>query len=473
MLARRPSKTEFVESRDLRRRLLEPPHAAYYQPRPGLAGALRLIGQARADFLSIWRESDYAAKVDEMRLFGRQIVLVNAPDAIRHVVAKRHDNYERKSPQMRRALEHLIGDGLFISDGETWRSRRPLVSDIVHKNRVPAFGDVMSRTAQETAARWDALGEGAEVNALSEMAALTAEIISRAVFGNDLGQDRANEVTEGFTAYQSMVDQINVGYFLGFDEGLPVFRTPALRRAVKRVHSVIDRVIEDHLAGKGDDRSMVDLLIRRQQRNPELGLDVVALRNEAATIFMAGHETTASTLTWAWYLLSRAPWIEARVHAEIAEVCGDRPPTLADVPKLELCRAVIEETLRLYPPVPILARQAKAADRIGEVAVEKGALVLIVPWLLHRSPSLHKDPHLFRPRRFMGDARPAPYTYIPFAAGPRLCPGLQFGLNESVLCLATLAQRFRVRVAEDRRVEPVCRLTVRPKGGMPVTLHKR
>ena len=131
MLARRPSKTEFVESRDLRRRLLEPPHAAYYQPRPGLAGALRLIGQARADFLSIWRESDYAAKVDEMRLFGRQIVLVNAPDAIRHVVAKRHDNYERKSPQMRRALEHLIGDGLFISDGETWRSRRPLVSDIV------------------------------------------------------------------------------------------------------------------------------------------------------------------------------------------------------------------------------------------------------------------------------------------------------------------------------------------------------
>ena len=168
----------------------------------------------------------------------------------------------------------------------------------MHKNRVPAFGDVMSRTAQETAARWDALGEGAEVNALSEMAALTAEIISRAVFGNDLGQDRANEVTEGFTAYQSMVDQINVGYFLGFDEGLPVFRTPALRRAVKRVHSVIDRVIEDHLAGKGDDRSMVDLLIRRQQRNPELGLDVVALRNEAATIFMAGHETTASTLTF-------------------------------------------------------------------------------------------------------------------------------------------------------------------------------
>ncbi|MEC9431776.1 MAG: cytochrome P450 [Pseudomonadota bacterium] len=473
MLAWRDRKTEIVESRDAERRLLEPPHAAFYQPRRGVIGALDLIGQARADFLSVWRESDYQAKTDHMRLFGRQLVLVNEPEAIRHVVAKRHDNYERKSPQMRRALEHLIGDGLFISDGATWRSRRPLVSDIVHKNRVPAFGDVMARTAQETVARWTALGPGAEVNALSEMAALTAEIISRAVFGNDLGRDEANEVTEGFTDYQSMVDQINVGYFLGFDEGLSVRRTPALRRAVARVHSVIDRVIEDHLEGKGDDRSMVDLLIRRQSRNPELGLDVVALRNEAATIFMAGHETTASTLTWAWYLLSRAPWVERRVHAEIEAVCGDRAPTIADVPKLDLCRAVIEETLRLYPPVPILARQAKEADRIGAVEVEKAALVLIVPWLLHRSPELHKDPHLFRPRRFLGDSRPAPYSYIPFAAGPRLCPGLQFGLNESVLCLASLAQRFRVRVAEDRRVEPVCRLTVRPKGGLPVTLHPR
>jgi cytochrome P450 len=347
------------------------------------------------------------------------------------------------------------------------------VSDIVHKNRVPAFGSIMTDTSLELVKRWEVLGEGASVNALYEMAGLTAEIISRSVFGNDLGEDAANAVTEGFTSYQSLIDSINIGYFLGFDEGLPQLRTPSLRRSVKRIHQIIDRVIEDHLAGKGDDNSMVDLLIRRQARNPELKLDVVALRNEAATIFMAGHETTAATLTWAWYLLSNAPWIEEAVHAEIEEVCGSNAPTVADVPKLKWCTAVIEETLRLYPPVPILARQAKEGDKVGNIDVAPASLLLIVPWILHRTASLFDRPHEFRPERFMEGKRPIPYSYIPFAAGPRVCPGLQFGLTEAILCLAVIAQRFRVRVKEGHKVEPVCRLTLRPRGGLPVTLHKR
>jgi cytochrome P450 len=218
---------------------------------------------------------------------------------------------------------------------------------------------------------------------------------------------------------------------------------------------------------------MVELLIRRQKRNPELKLDVVALRNEAATIFMAGHETTAATLTWAWYLLAGAPWVEGAVHAEIEAVCGDRVPSIEDVAKLDWCRAVIEETLRLYPPVPILARQAAEADQIGDVTVRKAALVLIVPWILHRTESLFPEPHRFYPERFLGEARPAPYSYIPFAAGPRVCPGLQFGLTEAILCLAILAQRFRVRVKDGHKVQPQCRLTLRPRDGMPVTLHRR
>lgn len=449
----------------------EPAHADYYTGKP--KRPVQLILQARSDLLSVWRATDFHEKVSSIRVLSRQIVVVNSPEHIRYVVSKRHDNYERKSPQMRRALEYLLGDGLFISDKETWKQRRPLVSDIVHKNRVPAFAPIMTSTAQELVQRWVSLGDGAEVNVLYEMAGLTAEIISRSVFGNDLGQDSANSVVEGFSRYQSLIDSVNLGYFLGLDDGLPVWRTPRLRNSVKRIHRVIDQVVEDHLAGHGDQNSMVELLVRRQKRNPELGLDVVALRNEAATIFMAGHETTASTLTWAWYLLSKAPWVEDALHAEIDEVCGNAAPTLSDVPHLNWCRSIIEETLRLYPPVPILARQALAADEIGGVKVDPAALVMIVPWLLHRTETLFPNPHHFKPERFLGDERPVPYSYIPFAAGPRTCPGLQFGLVEAILCLATLAQNFKLRLRENHKVEPQCRLTLRPRAGLPVTLHRR
>jgi len=469
MLAGLRPTTKIIERRGAAR--FEPARSDYYRGRPGKP--LRLMLQARHDFLSVWRENDFRDHVSALRIFGRQLVLVNSPEAIKYVVATRHDNFERKSPQMRRALEFLLGDGLFISDGETWKQRRPLVADIVHKSRVPAFGPVMEQTAGELVTRWESLPEGTTLNVLHEMAGLTAEIISRAVFGNDLGQEKADAVTHGFTSYQALIDAINIGYFLGFDDGLPVWRTPRLKRSVARIHRIIDQVVEDHLAGRGDDNSMVELLVRRQQRNPELGLDLVALRNEAATIFMAGHETTAATLTWAWYLLSRAPWVAAEVHAEIERVCGGARPSIADVPKLDWCRAVIEETLRLYPPVPILARQAREADRVGALTVERASLVLIVPWLLHRTPAFFEDPNLFRPERFLGERRPVPYSYIPFAAGPRICPGLQFGLTEAILCLAILAQRFRLEVPDDADVTPLCRLTLRPQGGLPVRLFRR
>ena len=448
-----------------------PARADYYAGPPD--DQLRLLLQARTDFLSIWSESDFAENVSSNRIFGRQLILVNSPDAIREVVVRKHENFERKSPQMRRALEFLLGDGLFISDGNVWQQRRPLVADIVHAKRVPSFGPIMQRTALELVERWTRLPEATPVNVLHEMAGLTAEIIARSVFGSQLGADQADAVTDSFTSYQSLVDSINLGYFLGFDDGLPILRTPRLRRSVKRIHRIIDKVVEDHLAGRGDHGSMVELLVRRQQKNPELKLDVAALRNEAATIFMAGHETTAATLTWAWYLLSKATWVEEALHDEIDRVCGDRVPSVEDVPQLDLCKAVIEETLRLYPPVPILARQTRDADTIGDIAVEPGSLVLIVPWLLHRTESLFSEPHRFQPERFTGGRRPKPYSYIPFASGPRVCPGQQFGITESVLCLAIIAQQFRVKVARTHMAKPNCRLTLRPSGGLPVTLHRR
>lgn len=446
-----------------------PAYRKAHRKRPNV---VTLIATAREDLLGIFSQADYQSRVDAMNVLTRQIVLVNSPGGVKHVMATRNDNYERKSPQMRRALELLIGDGLFISDGDTWKQRRPLVSDIMHKNRLPVFGPVMERAAGEFVERWAGIPQGKAFDALTEMAELTAVIISRSVFGSDLDHASAAEVIGGFTDFQADVDSVNYPYFLGQDDGAPIKRTKRLQKSIERVHGVIDRVVTAHLEGQGDHRSMVDALVERQRRNPELGLTRDALRNEAATIFMAGHETTAATLTWALYLVANSPWAERAALAEIHRVCGDRAPTIADVPHLDYCRAIIEETLRLYPPVPILSRQTREADRVEGVDVRPASLVIVSPWLLQRSPAHFPRPHHFRPERFVTD-RPTPYTYAPFAVGPRICAGLAFGLSESILCLATLLQRFKVRVPEGTVVEPVCRLTLRPKNGLPITVTPR
>lgn len=447
-----------------------PPMAVPHPREPSLWGKL---SAARRDLLSLWWEDAFAKPMMVLPVLKRRILVCNSPAAVKHVMLTHNATYERKSPQMRRALEDLLGDGLFISDGATWAFRRRTVAPIVHKNRLSLFAPVMVRTAEDMVQTWDARS-GQTVDALVEMAALTAEIISRAVFGGSLGSDAANAVIQGFTEYQKRIDQFNWGYFLGADEGFPAFKGPRLRRAARQVQSVVDDIIAKHARGEGDADSMISMLM--DVRDPATGekLSPEAIRNEAATIFMAGHETTAATLTWVWALLAMTPDVEATLHAELDAVLGGRAPTLEDVPKLPYTAAIIDETLRLYPPVPILSRQASQADVVEGRKVNKGDLVLVVLWLLHRNPTLWDSPHEFRPERFLdGAPKPQPFSYIPFATGPRICTGASFGQVEAILCLATLAQQFRLRLAPGQTIKPVCRLTLRPLGGLPMTVERR
>lgn len=434
---------------------------------------LQIVLGARHNLIGGWMADHYRSGIDSFRIARRQIVVVNSPEYIKYVLVTRHANFERKSPQMRRALEALLGDGLFISDGDVWKKRRPLVADIVHKRRLPEFGQTMEDAALSVADEWARLPEGTEIELTEEMGRLTAAIISRAVFGKSIAREAAQQVVDGFSAYQRAADSFNLGYFLGADEGWPALGGKRRRQAIAMVHGVVENVVNAHLAGEGDAGSMVDLLIRRNQRSAAAPLDVTALRNEAATIFMAGHETTATTLSWVWYLLANAPWVAQKLHEEIEAVCGSRPPTLSDLPQLGWCRAVIQESLRLYPPVPLLPRQAIEADRIGHIDVEKSALIMIAPWLLHRAADLWDKPNHFLPERFLNGASINPFAFIPFAVGPRICPGMNFGQDEATLCLAILAQRFTVTPREGYKVEPVCRLTLRPNGGLPARVMRR
>lgn len=448
-----------------------------YPPRPRTPlGPIAALTTARRNFLALFEEKCFEYETFSTRMLSRRVFVCNSPDTVAQAFIAMHDSFERKTPQMRHALTPLLGDGLFISDGETWRQRRRIVAPIVHASRMSLFAPTMVEAAAEAAGRWDGLPEGAPIDALRDMATLTAEIICRAVFGPRLGHEHATEIVAAFSEYQRLVGQLDLLYLLGLPDWLPRPHSPAIRRAARRIREVLDHIIrqcEDRSAG-GED-SMIRRLF--DARDPETGdaLDREALRNEAAVIFMAGHETTANSLAWTWFLLSQSPDVETRLHAELGQVLGGRLPTLDDVPRLVYTRAIFEEVIRLYPPVPLLGRQAARRESIRERAIPAGSLVIVVPWLLHRHKHLWDQPDNFMPERFLPEnaGRRERYSYVPFSVGPRVCAGQAFGQTEAILCLATLAQRVSLRLAPGAVVEPVCRLTLRPGSGLPMLVQHR
>jgi cytochrome P450 len=448
-----------------------------YPDRPSQPlSALATLRLARRNFLAIWEDRSFEWEVFSTRLLSRTLFVCNSPDTVASAFVERHDSFERKSPQMRHSLAPLLGDGLFISDGETWRRRRRIIAPIVHVSHLPLFAPIMVQVAQETAERWASLPREAPINALTEMATLTAEIICRTVFGQQLGAAHAGEIVSAFSEYQRLIGQLDIAYFFGLPDWLPRFHSPAIHRAAKRIHQVLDQVIRDcrNRLSSGE-ASMIRLLLEARDAETGEPLDETALRNEAAVIFMAGHETTANSLAWTWYLLSQAPETEERLHHELAQVLGTRPPTLDDLPNLTYTRAVFEETVRLYPPVPLLARQAVRDETIRGRPVPEGSLVMVVPWLLHRHRKFWGKPDHYIPERFLPEnaQHRVRHAYLPFSVGPRICAGAAFGLTEAILCIATLTQRVRLRLAPDAVATPICRLTLRPGDDLRMFVERR
>ncbi|WP_374490309.1 cytochrome P450 [Zoogloea sp.] len=443
---------------------------------------LRSIITGQRNLLAIWPDRAYRALSLKFKLLNQPYLVCNSPDTVRRVFLDEHDNYDRKSPQMRHALEPLLGDGLFVSDGELWKERRAYCAPAFEKELLPDFAQLMTDSAREVADRWAQLPADSPVDMLNEMARLTARIIGRTVFGDETSDAEAAQVVRGFSEYQRQIDQLSIADSFG----LPFLRwlTNPLQhlrclRAGARVQAVIDRIIQrQQHAPQGARLNLMQMFLEghtgARSSTRRCPLHPTAARNEAIVMFMAGHETTANALAWAWYLLDHNPRVAACLHAELDQVLGGRPPTLDDVPNLPYTRAVFEETMRLYPPVPVLSRQARQADVIRERDVEPGAIILTLPWLLHRHELFWEAPEHFVPERFMpGQPRPDKFIYLPFSVGHRVCLGLRFGLTEGILCLATLAQRFRAQVAPGHQVAIECRLTLRPQGGLPMLLQPR
>lgn len=430
-----------------------PPHP----PRPPrLPNPVRLVRDFRRNLLSIFPQRAFDSDVMRLRFLLRDIVVCNSPDTVQEVLVDKHEIFQRKSPQHRQALKPLLGDGLFVSDGALWKERRRVVAPVTHVSRLPLLAPAISEAASERRAAWARMPPE-PFDLLAEMGRLTAEIICRTVFGRALGAEAAATVVAAFAEYQALVGQTDFAAMLGLPDWFPRIRPPRLRGAVARIHGVVDALIADILARETGEASLIRAMAEGGRMTRE------GFRNEAIVLFMAGHETTANALAWCFYLLSQDAPSAARLHAELDAVIPGRDAGFEDVPNLPFTRAVIDEALRLYPPVPLLSREALAATTIGGRPARKGTIVIVAPWLLHRRAALWDRPDEFVPDRFMpGAPKPSRYSYIPFSTGPRICTGMHLGLMEAVICLATLWRDAGYALAPGESVMPVARLTLRP-----------
>jgi cytochrome P450 len=404
------------------------------------------------------------------------VLIVSDPEGVRRVLLDNVANYP-KEELGDEFFSAMFGEGLLSAPSAKWRTHRKVMAPSFGTRTVESYAPAMVETAVAFAKLWDALPEGAEIDIAKEMNALTLKIICRTMFSSD-AEELAAHAREAMEFVQASLE-------FGLLDVIPVIGPRRLKRkqdAIRAHFKSMDEAIY-RLIGEREnirDEAPKDFLTRLvAAKNPDdgVGMSAAEVRDEVITIFMAGHETTAVTMTWVWYLLSQHPAEEAKLHEELSTVLGGRDPGLEDLPNLPYTRMVIEEAMRVYPPAPgISLREAKEADELCGFKVKPGLQILVSPWILHRHRRLWDDPERFDPTRFTKEAsekRPR-FAYLPFGGGPRVCIGATLAMTETMLILAVLAQRFRVRLKEGEEVELQTRITLRPKNGMKtILLHQR
>ena len=405
-----------------------------------------------------------------VRLGPRQALLVFHPDAIEEVLVTRSRDFV-KSPGVR-LLAGLLGDGLLLSEGETWLRQRRLVQPAFHRQRLAGYGEVMAAFAERHVAGWR---DGEVRDAHAEMMTLTQAIVAKTLFDAEVADEsyeigRASHVlARDFSArLGSLLNQLLPSW-------LPTPRNVRAKRAIRRLDEVVYRMITARRRSGEDRGDLLSILLDAQDADDGSRMTDRQVRDEVMTLFMAGHETTAVALSWTWYLLAQHPEVEARLLAELREVLGERPPAVADLPRLRYTETVITESMRLYPPAYAMGRQAARPTEVAGHALAPAVIVVLPTWVVQRDPRWFEDPQAFRPERWAGDlARRLPrFAYFPFGGGPRQCIGNGFAMMEAVLILATIARRFRLVLEPGQRITPTAYVTVRPEPGPRMRLARR
>lgn len=405
-----------------------------------------------------------------LRLGPRHGLLVYHPDAIEEVLVTRSRDFV-KSPGVR-LLGQLLGNGLFLSEGEVWLRQRRLVQPAFHRQRVAAYGEVMTAYTVRRLADWKD-GDVRDVHA--EMMALTQAIVAKTLFDADVADESyaigqaSNVLMEYFGArLGSVVLQLLPNW-------LPTPANLRTRRAIRRLDEVVYRMIAARRQSDEDRGDLLSILLHAQDADDGSRMTNQQVRDEVMTLFMAGHETTAVALSWTWYLLARHPDVDARLAEELRTVMGDRAPAASDLPELRYTEMVVNESLRLYPPAYAVGRQAARPTEVAGHAVAPGAIVILPTWVVHRDRRWFEEPEAFRPERWADDLahRLPRFAYFPFGGGPRQCIGNGFAMMEAILLLATIAERFRLTLEPGQHVTPTPYVTVRPEPGLRMRLARR
>lgn len=395
------------------------------------------------------------------------IVFLNHPDYIREVLVVQNDNFIKERTVQRTKM--LLGEGMITADGGPHRAQRLVAQPAFHRQRIGEYGGVIVEESTHLRDSWNS-GERRDI--AIDMMHLTLNVVARTLFATDL----RDEVYELAAAINRIMSLYNFLIMLPAAEWLVHLRPPGLAafvRARKRIDAVVYRMIDAHRRSGRDSGSLLDLMLGAFPANDEASRQ--SLRDQVITIFLAGYETVANALSWAWYLLSENPECEAKLHGEVDRVLAGRLPVAADVPNLRYAETVMAESLRLYPPAWAMGRYARNDFTLGEYYLPARTTVLISQFITHRDPRNFPDPLRFDPDRFSaeGKARRTKFTYFPFGAGARQCIGESFAWMEGVLILATLAQKWKLRLAPGHRIEPQPLITLRPKYGMPMEIEPR
>ncbi|MEL6316867.1 MAG: cytochrome P450 [Pseudomonadota bacterium] len=454
--------------------LTEPVATAAYRPPaprplPATPALIRSLLRGERDLLSLMPRDAFRMRVGRLGFSRRGILLINDPALVRAVMTE-HAEALPKNDLFVGALAPLVGDSIFVSRGARWRMQRRMIEPAFTHIQISSAFDAMSRSldAFEDSLARDARA-GAPLSLDAAMSWLTADIISRATFSTSLENETAREIFDAFAQFQASVANVEIARLILGRPFAPVRQPPEARAAARRIRAHVRALVAPRLspraaaAADGPRDIAADVIAAR---DPESGraFDLDELVDQIGVFFLAGHETTACALTWAFFLLSQQPALAARLRAEVEETTGGGAVTLEAVKRMALTRAVFRETMRLYPPLPFLPRVALAPMRLGDARLRRGAMAMIAPWVIHRHPEFWPRADRFEPERFLGAAERAipAGAYLPFGLGPRICVGAAFATIEATLILARLTRRFALTPLAPERVRPAVRLTTRP-----------
>jgi cytochrome P450 len=403
------------------------------------------------------------------KMGSQHVFLLNHPDYIKDVLITHNRNFA-KSPRLALA-KNLLGEGLLTSEGDFHRRQRRLAQPAFHRQRIAAYAQVMTDYGKRMRERWQS---GMTLDIAQEMMDLTMTIVAKALFNADV-ESEAQEIRKSLTIAIELFSRVTLP-FVELINKLPLPSNRRFYKARECLDRIIYGIIRERRAQGIDQGDLLSMLLLAQDTEGDGGsMTDLQLRDELMTLFLAGHETTANALTWTWYLLSQHPSVEAKLHAELDTVLAGRLPTVEDLPRLKYTEMVFSESMRMYPPAWVISRLVLKDYEVGPYVIPANSIILMSQYVMHHDPRYFPDPFVFDPERWTPEAqaeRPK-FSYFPFGAGPRQCIGESFAWMEGIMLLATLGQKWKMRLVPGHPIVLQPLITLRSKYGMKMTLEQR